>query len=1124
MNILVFNIKQSIAKAVFLKATLPFNSTTIIHDNYSECVYENINIESKIDRFKYENIENIFNYVDVNNINIVLCGAASFERNVVNELNNKCLLIEFRKKNEAVESISEFSKTFNLLENNLNKGNILQSKKIITNDCGIYDENYQDKLTEFCEIMNKNKNEILSNPKEEFRYFCYRYLDYIRCLDLPIIKQNNYYEAVLIEYRCLPHLEFLIRNCIHKLGSEWSQTIVCGNLNYEYMLNVVKNIDRNIKVIKTDYDNLTPSQYSLFLASIGFWDLFIGEKILIYQEDTFIFKNNIMEFIQWDYIGAPWRKCQNDTPNCVGNGGLSLRSKQTMIDVIKQISITETNYNSSTLDYIRITNSSCPPEDVYFSKNMQELNIGKVADWDTACNFSSESILNCDSFGAHAMWNVYTNKSWKKCIYNSLYNKTCYIITNNFSGGSNKYLSDLIKFYGNCTKFVYLSKKNDLKKYIYNNNDIFLLQTLFFSDININDIINIKNQFNVKLFISIHDFYWINENILPNFRGNNIPWHSNYLKSVTINDDIKTLFKNANLVIHPTEFTYVEYAKYFDTINFIIINHNDIYNDNNNIYIPKIIDNQINIGCITSRSEYKGSELINYLYENVKHYKSYKINYQIFGLNLSPYDEDVDVISMLHSMSTHGLLFLNKYGETWSYALSKGLISNLPLFYNNFGSFKNRISNNNGKIVCFENEFEYYNFDKCKTNYYNFLDFIIENNNNVKNNNNNINYRISKLYKHIFLGKLHFKPNILIFGHVNFLNNSSGNEARIYRMILHLKKIFNVYYYLTNSYNNIECEYVYNKYKCDQTFNLNKDYIIENVNEHKVFNISRKYHFMDSTDVKNILNIVKTKNINVLVSEYIFNAEVFKYIDKQCLKIIDTHDKMSDKPINDALYISEIDEINVLNSADAILAITEEEECKFSNFNLSSNIILTKIDLIPDNNIYRNGQCDKYLFICATDNTFNVTCINEFISKCWNKLNLNIKLYISGSICSKISKTELDNVTLLGVLDHSELNKYITQSYFCLNPVYIGTGIKVKTLKYIENNKFVLGFDEAFKGLNYPIKIKDGNWDEYLNMLNKIINDDSLLVEINEVNNNIININSSDVVYDNLTNYIISNV
>jgi hypothetical protein len=136
-----------------------------------------------------------------------------------------------------------------------------------------------------------------------------------------------------------------------------------------------------------------------------------GEKILIYQEDSIIFKDNINQFLEYDFIGAPFLKSSNDTPNCVGNGGLSLRTKSKMIEVIDKFSPIDYNYNSSTIDYMQYVNLEFPPEDVYFSKCMQEQFIGIVANWDDAYNFSSETVLNENSFGGHKIW--LSNINWK---------------------------------------------------------------------------------------------------------------------------------------------------------------------------------------------------------------------------------------------------------------------------------------------------------------------------------------------------------------------------------------------------------------------------------------------------------------------------------------------------------------------------------------------------------------------------------------------------------------------------------------------------------------------------------------------------------------------------------------
>lgn len=302
--------------------------------------------------------------------------------------------------------------------------------------------------------------------KEKFRTICNDCIPCIKNIDLPQIYQNSKYEAVLIEYRCFPHLEFLIRNAIIKLGEKWSHTIVCGTHNYDFMVSMCNTISTEIKIIKTEYDNLNQSTYSKLLSSKSFWEMFVGEKILLYQEDSCIFKSNIDDFLKWDYIGAPWPREQNDSQNCVGNGGLSLRTRQIMIDVINKVEIENTQLSSCTVEYMKNGNMTICPEDVYFAKNMQNYGIGKVADWDNASEFSTELIYNGDSFGGHNFW--LRDEQWKNRVF-SLYNyvpnnkiiefdyihylnnnNDCVCIASPYEftiGGGEKYLSFLMKYF-----------------------------------------------------------------------------------------------------------------------------------------------------------------------------------------------------------------------------------------------------------------------------------------------------------------------------------------------------------------------------------------------------------------------------------------------------------------------------------------------------------------------------------------------------------------------------------------------------------------------------------------------------------------------------------------------------
>jgi hypothetical protein len=180
------------------------------------------------------------------------------------------------------------------------------------------------------------------------------------------------------------------------------------------------DIHPNIKIIKLPYDNLDPrGGYSDLLTSLEFWNLLVGEKILIHQEDSCIFKTNVEDFLKYDYIGAPWdfisSKVWLINSNIhvpVGNGGFSLRTKQIMVDIIHKAS---TRYIHDS-------------EDVYFSKFMQRFNIGNLPDPATAFKFSSEKLVNKNSFGGHDFFNFesdWVSRCNEKCIncYNIQFDK-----------------------------------------------------------------------------------------------------------------------------------------------------------------------------------------------------------------------------------------------------------------------------------------------------------------------------------------------------------------------------------------------------------------------------------------------------------------------------------------------------------------------------------------------------------------------------------------------------------------------------------------------------------------------------------------------------------------------------
>ena len=159
-----------------------------------------------------------------------------------------------------------------------------------------------------------------------------------------------------------------------------------------------------IHVVKLDIENLMPSEYSQLLMTQSFWRMLVGEKILVYQEDTVLFHGRIARFLEYDYIGAPWPSNQDDNSHGVGNGGFSLRSKSKLIECIENVPVSELRLGSCTIDYMRNTGSTVIPEDVFFSKAMIDKQIGKVAHREVAIDFSQETQKSCAPVGGHCFW------------------------------------------------------------------------------------------------------------------------------------------------------------------------------------------------------------------------------------------------------------------------------------------------------------------------------------------------------------------------------------------------------------------------------------------------------------------------------------------------------------------------------------------------------------------------------------------------------------------------------------------------------------------------------------------------------------------------------------------------
>jgi len=457
-------------------------------------------------------IENLLNSFDGNK-QIYLFSNLKF-----NITNNKCICYNFIKLSNILTTLTTINNirvdSTNLNQNVVNQNVVNQNvvnQNVVRQNVVRQNVVRQNVVRQNVVRQNVVKQNVVTNNinfnKTKFRNLCLTMVDKFRTISIPEITLNKSKEAVLVEYRPLEHTEILLRNCISKLGADWSYTIVCGEDAFEFYKKLAFAIHENIKVINSGHKNIDQNTYNNFLLTKDFWDLLSGEKILIYQEDTFIFKDTINDFMEWDYIGAPF-KMDCVEGNNVGNGGLSLRSKSKMIEALDRMpleSITKHEFKPFVQKYMYNKKLDNIPEDIYYSTYLQKLNIGKVPDVEIAKQFSSETIYNPDSFGMHCMW--HSCKDWAlnfTCINSSNTEYT------NFPTLFHKYILNISNQY-DTIPYKILSENKNNNEYICHIHMFDIDKSLSFM---LEHIKLVKNYFNVIItFVKGNFELLINENI-----------------------------------------------------------------------------------------------------------------------------------------------------------------------------------------------------------------------------------------------------------------------------------------------------------------------------------------------------------------------------------------------------------------------------------------------------------------------------------------------------------------------------------------------------------------------------------------------------------------------------------
>ena len=188
---------------------------------------------------------------------------------------------------------------------------------------------------------------------------------------------------------------------------------------------------------------------------------------------------------------------------------------------------------------------------------------------------------------------------------------------------------------------------------------------------------------------------------------------------------------------------------------------------------------------------------------------------------------------------------------------------------------------------------------------------------------------------------------------------------------------------------------------------------------------------------------------------YVYLSKAFKFLPKNTLKIIDTHDKFSERNNifpnelrSDFFFTTKEEEARGLSRADLILAISNKEKMFFEK--LTSKTIVALPHKIKTTNLVQSKEKRKKIkfgFI-GSKNHVNTINLKRFI-KIFNSFefsqNIDFEFNIFGSCTEKLGAEAHPKINYVGYV--AEINDFYKSIDCAVIPIFFTTGQNIKLVE-----------------------------------------------------------------------------
>jgi glycosyltransferase involved in cell wall biosynthesis len=252
----------------------------------------------------------------------------------------------------------------------------------------------------------------------------------------------------------------------------------------------------------------------------------------------------------------------------------------------------------------------------------------------------------------------------------------------------------------------------------------------------------------------------------------------------------------------------------------------------------------------------------------------------------------------------------------------------------------------------------------------------------------------------------------------------------------------------------------------------------------EIFYAANHFHpfaYIGDEMVKTARELLAKNHYELILCNYIYCLRVVKELKEmtaQTKRMVITIDAIS--RLDEQAYTFGIDtsyracsremERECLEYADYVVAISQSEREYFKNIGVTREIILSEYnayDNLKDLSIQKENFHRKEILFAASGNPLNKKCIHDFLTRSWPSVVSRIPgatLVIMGTV-SQAVPGNYKNVIIKGMVSYDEYMRQMGSATISINPVYLGTGLKIKTVESISIGLPTVSFPAGIEGL-----------------------------------------------------------